>query len=177
MDIQQLQGSYDVVASIANDIRQIATISLSEEIPVTFTSNAIIDSNLFNGTRGYFKKLVYQINVSYNSSCYDACALLIRKLVELLIEDIYESQGRINDIVDPRNNQLLGLGKLISILVADSHWKLNRYVEDGLDLIKTQGDKSAHNRRYNARKSDIDKVQPFLRDISEELLYLAKIKE
>lgn len=177
MDIQQLQGSYALVTSISDDIREIVTPSLSEEVPVTFASVAIIDSNLFDGTRGYFKKLVYQINTSYSSSCYDACALLIRKLVELLIEDIYEQQGRINDIVDPHNNQLLGLGKLISILVADSHWKLNRYVEDGLDLIKMQGDKSAHNRRYNARKSDIDKVQPFLRDISEELLYLAKVKE
>lgn len=94
----------------------------------------------------------------------------------MLIEDIYETHGRVSEIVNPHSNQLFGLGQLITTLMSDSHWKLNRYVEDGLDLIKTQGDKSAHNRRYNARKSDVDKVKPFLRDISEELLYLAKIK-
>lgn len=177
MDIQQLQRPYDIVQGIADDIKQITTISLDEEVPATFPSDAIIDSNLFNDTRGYFKKLVYQINTSYSSSCYDACALLIRKLIELLIEDIYESHGRVSEIVNPHNSQLLGLAQLITTLMSDGHWKLNRHVEEGLDLIKTQGDKSAHNRRYNARKSDVDKLKPFLRDISEELLYLAKIKK
>jgi len=177
MDIQQLRATYNFAANIAADIRQIETISLADEVPETFASDTLIDSNLFDKTRGYFKKLVYQINVSYNSSCYDACALLIRKLVELLIEDIYESQGRVSEIVNPNSKRLFGLGQLISTLMADNHWKLNQHVEAGLNIVKAQGDKSAHNRRYNARKSDIDKMQPFLRDISEELLYLAKIKE
>ena len=177
MDIQQLQCPYSIVQSIADDIKQITTISLVEEVPATLPSDAIIDSDLFNDTRGYFKKLVYQINTSYSSSCYDACALLIRKLIELLIEDIYESHGRVNEIVNPHNNQLLGLGQLITTLISDDHWKLNRHVEEGLNLIKIQGDKSAHNRRYNAMKSDVDKLHPFLRDIFEELLYLANIKK
>lgn len=176
MGNRQIQRPYDIVHGIADDIRQITTISLDEDVPTTVPSDAIIDSNLFEDTRGYLKKLVYQINSSYSNSCYDACALLIRKLIELLIEDIYETHGRVSEIVNPHSNQLFGLGQLITTLMSDSHWKLNRYVEDGLDLIKTQGDKSAHNRRYNARKSDVDKVKPFLRDISEELLYLAKIK-
>lgn len=181
MDSQQLHSSHNAVIGIATDIRKIATASLYEEVPLTITSlsmaNAIIDGHLFRNTRGYLEKLVYQINVSYNNSCYDACALLIRKLVELLIEDIYESQGRVNEIINSKNNQLYGLGQLISKLMSDSHWKLNRHVEEGLNLIKIQGDKSAHNRRYNARKADIDKVQPFLRDLAEELLYLAKIRK
>ena len=172
MGNRQIQRPYDIVHGIADDIRQITTISLDEDVPTTVPSDAIIDSNLFEDTRGYLKKLVYQINSSYSNSCYDACALLIRKLIELLIEDIYETHGRVSEIVNPHSNQLFGLGQLITTLMSDSHWKLNRYVEDGLDLIKTQGDKSAHNRRYNARKSDVDKVKPFLRDISEELLYL-----
>lgn len=177
MDIWQMQRPYDIVHGIADDIRQITTISLDEDVPTTFQPDAIVDSDLFSDTRGYLKKLVYQINVSYDNSCYDACALLIRKLIELLIEDVYESQGRVNEIINPKNNQLVGLGQMISTLMSDCHWKLNRHVEEGLNIIKIQGDKSAHNRRYNARKSDVDKVQPFLRDISEELLYLAKIKE
>lgn len=177
MDIQQVQNSYKIITNIASDLKEIATVSFVEDIPETLASNSIIDSTLFYDTRGYFKKLVYQINVSYKNSCYDATALLIRKLIELLIEDIYESQGRVNDILNPKINQLVGLGQLISILMADSYWKLNRHVEDGLNLIKNQGDKSAHNRRYNAKKQDIDKIQPYLRDIFEELLYLAKIKK
>lgn len=177
MDKNPLQIPYNIMSGIASDIKDITTVSLDEEIPTTFTSDDVIEVDLFNNTRGYFKKLVYQINVSYSNLCYDATALLVRKLIELLIEDIYENQGRIKDILNPKSYQVFGLGQLISILMSDNHWKLNRHVEDGLNLIKTQGDKSAHNRRYNAKKSDIDKIQPYLRDISEELLYLARLKK
>ena len=177
MNIEQIRCPYNIVHGIADDIRQITSISLDEEVPELLSSDTIIDSRLFHDTRGYLQKLVYQINTSYHTLCYDACALLIRKLVELLIEDIYESHGRVGEIVNPHNNQLVGLSQLILTLISDNHWKLNRNVEDGLNVIKTQGDKSAHNRRYNARKSDVDKVKPYLRDIVEELLYLAKIKK
>lgn len=84
MGNRQIQRPYDIVHGIADDIRQITTISLDEDVPTTVPSDAIIDSNLFEDTRGYLKKLVYQINSSYSNSCYDACALLIRKLIELL---------------------------------------------------------------------------------------------
>ena len=59
MDIRQIQRPYDIVHGIADDIRQITTISLDEDVPTTFPSDAIIDSNLFEGTRGNLEKLVY----------------------------------------------------------------------------------------------------------------------
>ena len=42
-------------------------------------------------------------------------------------------------------------------------------------MAKTVGDLSAHSRRYNAHKSDIDNI-PDLRVVVQELLYLAGLK-
>lgn len=175
MGNSKIQVPFDIVTGIASDIKSISTISLAEDVPITFSSGSLIEVDLFANSRGYFQKILYQINTSYNNLCFDACALLIRKLVELIIEEIYEANGRVDEIVFPENKQLYGLNQLISTLESDSNWKLNRSVSKGLNLIKVLGDKSAHNRRYNARKTDIDKIQPYLRDIMEELLYLANI--
>lgn len=175
MNKTQIKESFNIAKQISDDIKGIQTISLDEEVPTTFITSDVIENSLFENTRGYYLKLVYQINTTYKNSCYDACALLTRKLIELMIEEIYESDGRVKDITYLENGQLFGLGQLISTLEADDNWKLNRNVEEGLNIIKAQGDKSAHNRRYNARKSDIDKLKPYLRDISEELLYLAQL--
>ncbi len=164
-----------IVSRIAKDIKLLSTVKLMEEIPENIDENIIIDNAFFEKTRGYFKKLVYQINTSYKNECYDACALLIRKLVELMIEEVYENAGRVDEITFKESGQLFGLAMLITTVETDKHWKLNRSVIEGLNIIKEQGDKCAHNRRYNARKSDVEKVIPYLRDIFEELLYLAGI--
>ena len=51
--------------------------------------------------------------------------------------------------------------------------QLGRSALSALKDFKKLGDLSAHNRRFNARKSDIDKIQPGLRIACEELLYIA----
>lgn len=55
MGNRQIQRPYDIVHGIADDIRQITTMSLDEDVPTTVPSDAIIDSNLFEDTRGYLK--------------------------------------------------------------------------------------------------------------------------
>ena len=45
----------------------------------------------------------------------------------------------------------------------------------GLRDFKNLGDLSAHNRRFNARKEDIDRVRDGLRVIVEELVHLANL--
>jgi len=45
-----------------------------------------------------------------------------------------------------------------------------------LPEIKSLGDRSAHNRRYIAKKADVDKVIPGLRVLADDLLHLGKLK-
>ncbi|MEL7570295.1 MAG: hypothetical protein AAGU14_06995 [Eubacteriaceae bacterium] len=172
--------SINALKDIADDIRHIDASLIQEIAPKLVIGNCnveIIPLILYKNTRGYLEKLVDQINRTYLYSCFDACALLIRKLIEILIIEIYENSGRILEITFSGNSQLFGLEQLISKVENDPHWKLNRSVITGLEKIKSQGDKAAHYRRYNSSQADLDAIKPYLRDISEELLYISKINK
>jgi hypothetical protein len=52
---------------------------------------------------------------------------------------------------------------------------LGRDAKDALGKIKEMGDRSAHNRRYNAVKSDLDKVQSGVRVVVDELINIANL--
>ena len=61
------------------------------------------------------------------------------------------------------------------VLSKDGAIHLGRNAKRGLDGLKDLGDKSAHNRRFNARQPDIDHIRSDLRAAAEELLHLAKL--
>jgi hypothetical protein len=59
--------------------------------------------------------------------------------------------------------------------VARTDWNLGRETKTALPLLKSLGDRSAHNRHYMARKSDVDRVLPGLRVTVEDLLHHANL--
>ena len=61
-------------------------------------------------------------------------------------------------------------------MLSESAWNLARDTKKGLKKLKNICDLSAHSRRYNAHRTDIDTVIPDLRVIVEELLYLSGLK-
>lgn len=138
------------------------------------SSASVLDPSIFSGTRGYVEKVVVQINNSYDHQLYDCCAVMCRRLVETLIIESYESDGRSNAIKGTDGHFLM-LSGLVGILGSDASFNLGRNATKGLNDLKKLGDLSAHNRRYNARRNDIDKVKSDLRIVSEELLNLAKL--
>src|SRR5712691_6837907 len=75
-------------------IRPPSEISPSHDQPVLHFS-------LFKKCRrSYIEKIVHQINRTYSDSCYDACAVMIRRLVETLIIEVFEHHnidGRLKD--------------------------------------------------------------------------------
>ena len=135
----------------------------------------VIYYSLVRGTRGYIEKLVHQINGTYENGWYDACAVMIRRLVETLIIEVYEFYSISASI---KNNQgdFLYLGDLISAALSESAWTLGRNAKKSLKKLKEIGDKSAHSRRFNAQRQDIDKVSGDLREAVQELIYLANLK-
>jgi len=68
------------------------------------------------------------------------------------------------------------LSDLIDKTLAETSWNLGRNTNSGLWKLKAVGDRSAHSRRYNAKREYIDELIVPLRDVCEELLYLAGIK-
>jgi hypothetical protein len=135
----------------------------------------VLPRSLVKNTRGYIEINVNQINSTYENGCYDACAVMIRRLVETLIIEAFEYH-KIADKIKAQGGHFLYLSDLITCTLDEESWNLSRNAKQALPKLKSIGDLSAHNRRYNAHRADIDKVIPNLRIIVQELIYLAALK-
>jgi len=138
-------------------------------------SDSVLPMNLFIGTRGYLIRVADQINKSFDAGLFDCCAVMCRRLVETLIIEVYEHLGRSAEIKAPNGHYLM-LAALSAFLLNDGAISLSRNGTKGLIDFKNLGDLSAHNRRFNAQASDIERIRDGLRVASEELLHIAGLR-
>ena len=163
--------------NVAKSVQETSDTCLLPPVEITpIDKHIVLSQSLFNSTRGYLGNIVYQINTSYENTCYDACSVMIRRLIEILIIETYEHNDIEHKIKNP-NGDFLSLDDLINCFLSDSTWNLNRNTKRGLRNLKILGDLSAHARRYNTNRIDLDKVIQDLRVIAEELLYLSGLKK
>lgn len=138
-------------------------------------SQQVIPFSIVRNTRGYLEKVANQINGSYEYGWFDACAVMIRRLVETLIIEAFEHNGIAYKIQDP-NGDFLPLKDLVNLTLIEQTWNLTRNTRKGLPKLKSVGDLSAHSRRYVAHRQDIEKIIDDLRVVAQELVYLAGLK-
>ena len=122
--------------------------------------------------RKYIERVVLQANGCYEHGWYDACSVMIRRLVETLIIELYEAKGMASEIMNAAGGYHM-LGDLVNAVISDKAWNLSRVAKKALPDIKSIGDQSAHGRRFVATKQDVDKIVPGLRVVVEELLHIA----
>jgi hypothetical protein len=139
-------------------------------------SQSILPHALVAKTRGYIERVVFQINGSYEQGWYDACAVMMRRLIETLIIECFEANHIAEKIKDHKTDDFYYLSDLITKTLQESSWNLGRNSKKALPNLKTVGDQSAHSRRYNAHREDIDKLIPDFRTVCQELIYLARLK-
>jgi hypothetical protein len=132
----------------------------------------VLPMAVFEGTRDYIKKIVVQINGCYEHKHFDACAMMIRRLVEMLIIEVYKHPKREAEIQSGGIFKMLGT--LIDQILLD--FSLGKDTKKGLPLINELGNRSAHAPTFIAHQNDIDRIQGYLRVISDELLCLAALK-
>jgi hypothetical protein len=135
----------------------------------------VLSFGLVRNTRGYIERVVHQINGCYQNGWYDGCAVMIRRFLEILIIEVFEAFN-IADKIKNSNGDFYYLSDLISKTLTETTWNLTRNTKRALPKLKDIGDKSAHSRRFNAFRSDIDHIIPELRVASQELIYLANFK-
>ena len=128
------------------------------------------------GTRGYIERVVNQINGCYEKGWFDGCAVMMRRLIETLIIECFERGAISSKIKDPRTREFLYLKDLIDKLLQETSWNLGRGAKQALGKLKSVGDQSAHSRRYNANREDIDRIADDFRVVCQELIYLAQLK-
>lgn len=139
--------------------------------PTRATTEHVLPFAVVKDTRDYLEQIVNQANGCYEKGWYDACSVMIRKLVEVLIIAVYEKKGEAEAI--KKDGNFLMLGRLVDDILTRAAWNLGRETKTALPLLKSLGDRSAHNRHFMARKADVDRVLPGLRVAVEDLLHQA----
>jgi hypothetical protein len=135
----------------------------------------ILPHAMVRGSRGYLERVCYQINGCYENGWFDACAVMMRRLLETLIIEVFEHH-KIDSKVKNSTGEFFFLRDLIDACVKEASWNLSRNTKQALPKLKLLGDQSAHSRRYNAHREDIDKITHDFRSTCQELLYLAGLK-
>jgi hypothetical protein len=119
----------------------------------------------------YLQRTLIQANGCYENRWFEASSVMIRKLVENLIIDVYEKHGKSAEI--QKDGEYFMLAGLVNAILSQAHWKLQRETTRALPELKKLGDRAAHNRRYWATQQDIDKILSGLRATVDDLLHLA----
>ncbi|MBW1938732.1 MAG: DUF4145 domain-containing protein [Deltaproteobacteria bacterium] len=130
---------------------------------------------MIEGTRDYLETVLRQVNGCYAHGHYDACAVMLRRLIETLIIECYETHG-IADAIKDSSESFVGLDELIRRFLAQKKWNIGRNARrhlKELPSIKGIGDLSAHNRRFTATKNDIDRIANEARVAIQELATIA----
>ena len=135
----------------------------------------IVPRSLVRSTRGYIERIANQANGCYENGWYDACAVIVRRLVETLIIEAYEKHSIAKNIKNPQGD-FFTLKDLVSRCLTEPKWNLSRNCKQALPKLKDIGDKSAHSRRYIAQRGDLDPLLPDIRLVVQELIFLAGLK-
>ena len=132
------------------------------------SASELIEETKFCGKRKYLDRLIMQINHSYSHNCYDACAVLMRRLFEVLLVLSYQHFGIDNEIKDSDGTGYIMLDGIVKKAKNNSVLKLSR-IKNEFDTFRKVGNFSAHNITYTAGKKDIDDIKLNYRVMLEEL--------
>ncbi len=148
-------------------------ISGSEEI---LSDDSLLPEILLSETRrDYLVRIAQQINASYEHNLFDACALMMRRMLEILLILAFEKCGIESEAKDQDGNYIK-LKTLINKAKSRTEISLSPSTKSAIDDFRELGNLSAHRITYNCRKNDIRTVRLEFRAVVEELLYKAGLK-
>jgi hypothetical protein len=165
---------YQIKAGRTEQIRKL--IGEIEDKPIIDLSLAYIPEQIWKGTRGYIEKVALQLCGCWEQKFFDAAAVMLRRLAETLIIEAYEKLGRSDEITDKDQNYLM-LGALVDKSCGGNGIGLGREAKTALKEIKEHGDRSAHNRRINAVRPELERIRSGARTAIEELINIARLKD
>lgn len=113
------------------------------------------------------KKILWEANRCYDAACYNACAAMLRRLIEILIIAAFE-RHQLDDKIK-KDGEYLEFGALIGKAAAQPELKLGRETKRVLPELKYFGDVGVHSRMILVRRQDIDRLHNQVRGAVEEL--------
>lgn len=131
------------------------------------SNSEFLDEMKFCGKKNYLTKIIKEINHNYNNNCYNGCAVLLRRLIEVALILSYKNLNIDNDIKN-NDGKYLMLEGIVKNAKTNKKLDLSRNKEK-LDEIREVGNFAAHSITYLATKKDIDDIKISYRAILEEL--------
>lgn len=142
---------------------------------VTINSNSeLIEEAKFCGKRHFIDRLIKQINFTYGNNCYDACAVLMRRLFEILLILSYQYNGIEAEITNLQGNYLM-LEGIIKNAIKSKKLAIPSRITRNYDSFREIGNNSAHSITYTAGKKDIDDIKSNYRVMMEDLYNRANL--
>ena len=138
------------------------------------SDSELLDEDKFCNKRQYLDKLIHQINHCYSNNCYDATAVLMRRMLEILLIQSYIELGIDDEIKNSDGNSYKMLDGIVKNAISNSTLALSR-IKNELDTIRKVGNFSAHGLTYTASKKDIDDIKLNYRVLIEELYNKARL--
>jgi hypothetical protein len=129
-------------------------------------------SILSQAGRGYLITVGRQMNGCFSQGWYDACAVIMRRLLEIVLIEAFEAKGIAAKIKDSAGNYLQ-LTDIVSHALSESSWVLSRNCKKALPSLRDAGHNSAHGRYYHARREDMEDIRASCRIVIEEFLHHA----
>lgn len=158
--VREMEGKYPELSQKSQEVMEHGTI-LPE-----------ID---YEKTRGYLESLARQMNAAYEQNVFDGCAVLMRRLVEVLLILSYRHLGIENEIQDATGNYVM-LDGIIGNAKQNQKLGLSRNSKQHIDTYRQLGNFSAHRIEYICRR---EYIQPHIQDyraLIVELLHKAGIR-
>lgn len=132
------------------------------------SNSELIDEIKFCGKKTYIDRIIKQINFTYNNNCYDACAVLLRRLFEILLVLAYQRNGIEQDITNAQGHHLM-LEGIVKNAKTNSVLNFSSRIKNNFDTFREVGNNSAHSITYTASKKDIDDIKIAYRVMLDEL--------
>jgi hypothetical protein len=148
---------------------------LSEQSQEVMDSGSILPLVAYEKTRGYIESLSKQINVCYEQHAYDGCAVLMRRLEEVLLISAYQKLGIDSEIQDGNGNYKM-LEAIVTNAQTNTKLKLSRNGKQTIEKIRGLGNLSAHQITYQCRREYITEKIDEYRALVQELLVKAGIR-
>ena len=161
-----------ILKSLAHDIRDLRK---PPEIGAASPTQKVLPFSVVRGTRGTLETVTHQLNGSYDHGWYDACSVMMRKLIETLIIEVFEQRG-MQTKIKTATDEFLPLDALVGKVIGEPTWNLSRTTKQALYDVKKVGDNSAHGRRFAAHRGDIDNLRVGFRAAVQELVDLGGLR-
>lgn len=155
---------------LENSTRNIIETEIKKEFEPE-ASNNLFPLSIFDSTRGYLIAFAKEAACAYDYSLYNSCFFMLRKIIETLIIDLFERNEIENKIKNTNGNYIM-LSELFSQLLTEAKWQLSKTVKQDIPKIKKLADSSVHNKRFSAKKPDIENIKVDIRIIFQELINL-----